>query len=90
MPDPVPGVKFNHLDLPAWYWVFPVLSAVVWSGTMVLLGGGPPHVPLIASAAAIIVFWALHQVMIWNTPVLQTLQDRRGGQSLMSICVGCR
>jgi len=87
MPDPVPGVKFNHLDLPAWYWVFPVLSAVVWSGTMVLLGGGPPHVPLIASAAAIIVFGLYTRSLIWNTTVLQTLRPTRG-QSLMSICVG--
>jgi hypothetical protein len=55
---------------------------------MVRLSGGPVHIPLIASAAALMVFGLYTKSLIWGSTVLQTITPTRG-PIIMSVCVGC-
>jgi hypothetical protein len=74
--------QLTHLHLPSWYWVMPTIGAACWTALFLTLSGGTPHVPLLAAAAAVLMFFLSTKSLIWTTSVVQTLTPTRGNQAL--------
>lgn len=68
----------HGLYLPRWFGVIAIAAALVWLITVLSLSGGPVHIPLLASFAAVVVF-AFSMRTLLSTPILlQMLQPTIG------------
>jgi hypothetical protein len=86
-PEPVVGMALRELQLPTWYWIAPLGSAVVWAGVIIALSGGRAHIPVMATSAALIVLVLYAKSLVWGATRLQTLTTT-SGQWIISIAAG--
>jgi hypothetical protein len=87
-------LRHHGLYLPRWFAAAAVAAAVAWSAAVLVLSGGPVHLPLLAALAAAVVFTFSVRTLL-STPVrLQMLRPTPGQAALAiaaaaSTALGC-
>jgi hypothetical protein len=68
----------HGLYLPSWFGVAAFAAAAAWAATVLALSGGPVHLPLLASPAAVVVFTFAVRTLLSTTVLLQMLKPTVG------------
>lgn len=66
----------HGLYLPRWFGAAPIAAALVWIAAILALSGGPVHLPLLASLAAVVVFAFSMRTLLYTPVLLQMLRPR--------------
>jgi hypothetical protein len=72
-PEPPIDPKLAQLHLPAWFWIFPLIAAALWTACVVSMISGSPHEPLVAALGTALVVSLYTNALLADTTRLQTL-----------------
>jgi hypothetical protein len=77
-------LRHHGLYLPRWFAAAAVGAAAAWSAAVLILSGGPVHLPLLAALAAVVVFtFSAHSLL--STPVRLQMLRPTPGQAVLAI-----